>query len=420
MDPQNSNLQNSNLSQPEISQADIPKEEPKTEKPRATKYKKPKKAKKPYTTKQKIGIAIAVVIIIALLGVLGYIIFIVSQDPEQAKNQRVEFPDPIYSILTGEEIADASFNQKPTFCVQIPNGADGARPQAGLNQADIIFEAIAERGITRFAAVFQDPMVSAIGPIRSLRPYYLDWDTPFDCTVVHAGGSHEALAAINAGGQRNLDESEYFMWREYYSDRGWNNLFTSSELLKNFNAEYGYHTSNITAFKRMTPDEAEAIAAENSQCPEDTPECTVEYVSPAINFGAATMYNTFYTYDPETNHYLRSYATGEPHLTYSCPPNLEQPNTATDCGDPIQVSPSVIIAMIVNEGTMSDGYHENITTIGSGTALIFQNGSVVEATWVKNSQKDQIVFLDSNGDPVALTPGQLWIAAVPQYGSVEY
>lgn len=69
---------------------------------------------------------------------------------------------------------------------------------------------------------------------------------------------------------------------------------------------------------------------------------------------------------------------------------------------------------------MSDDYHEDITTIGSGNAIIFQNGQAIEGTWSKLSQKDQIVFRDNNGDQIKFTPGQLWVAAVPQYGRIDY
>ena len=103
-----------------------------------------------------------------------------------------EKDNAVYSDLTGEPLADVSLKTAPAYCIQTPNGTDGARPQAGLTQAGVIFEAIAEAGITRFAAIYQNPTSAVIGPIRSLRMYYLEWDTPFDCTIVHAGGAHDA------------------------------------------------------------------------------------------------------------------------------------------------------------------------------------------------------------------------------------
>lgn len=217
------------------------------------------------------------------------------------------------------------------------------------------------------------------------------------------------------------------MWRED-SDRYWNNLFTSPADISAFNTSMGYTSSDLKAFPRYTPDESGAIVAEIETCEaenaegEADTECTpTELVSDiSIGFGSIPMYNTVYHYDIETNSYLRSYANGEAHVSYNCPSDLDQPNTKTACGEPVQVAPRAVVAMFVQENTASDGYHENIRTISSGSALIFQNGGVTEATWSKTSQSSQIVFRDAAGEEIKFTPGQLWIAAVPQYGSVNY
>lgn len=396
----------------------------KTDKKAAKKAQKQtkKQNKKPRTKGQKILLGVIIFIVVALIIGLGVILFFVFQkDEATGKIEQPDFPEPIYSTLTGEEISDASLNHNPTYCVQIPNGADG-RPQAGLTQAAFVFEAIAETGITRFAAVFQNPTTSAIGPIRSLRPYYLDWDTPFDCTIVRAGGSDEANLAIRQGGYRDLNENMDYMWREPKSTgRAWNNLFTSSSNLARYSTDRGQTTSNPTAFPRLTPDETEQLLILNQNCPEGE-TCDISFVSPIkIDFSKAyRAYNTTYTYDPESNTYYRSFASGDPHMVYECPANLDEPNTKRDCGDLVQLHPSVVIAMIVSEHTMSDGYHESITTTGSGNATIFQNGTAIEATWRKASQSSQIVFTDANGEEIKLTPGQVWIVAVPQYGEVNY
>jgi len=381
---------------------------------------------------KKPAIILAIIFVVILLGgVLAYFLFFRTDAPLRPNknlNVGIEDPDPIYSNLTGLEIADENLNSSPTFCIQIPNGStDGARPQVGLTQAGVVFEAIAETGITRFAAVFQNPTSSAIGPVRSLRPYYLDWDTPFDCTVTHAGGSDEAIAALRKGGQRNLDENYSYMWREDNTGRLWNNLFTSPTDLLQFNADHGYTTSSPKTFPRLTPEEATEIAKQNlnpPECSEDTDCITADQLNRAdtvrISFGNWVNYNTVYNYVPETNIYARSYQSGDTHLVYECPAGLNQPNTKTECGDLKQVAPSAIVAMMVQEHTMADGYHESIATIGSGTAYIFQNGEVNEGTWGKSSQDSQIVFKDAAGEIIKFTPGQLWIAAVPQFGSVSW
>lgn len=391
----------------------------------AAKPHKTRKPKKPRTKGQKIFLGFIIILLISLAVAIGIILWLSQQDNlEASKADRVEFPDPVYSTLSGLEITNESLNSSPTYCVQIPNGVDGGRPQAGLTQAAVVFEAIAETNITRFAAIFQNPTTSVIGPIRSLRPYYLDWDTPFDCTVVHAGGSNEAMAALRRGGQRDLNESRTYMWREQGSGRGWNNLFTSPSDLADFNNDHEYHTSNVRSFPHLTPDQAQEAVNNATTCTTDengAEACITRYVENiAINFGPIPTFNTRYTYSPETNSYLRSYANGDVHLVYDCPAGLDQPNTKTDCGDLVPVNPKVVVAMIVREGLMSDDYHEDITTIGSGNAIIFQNGQAIEGTWSKLSQKDQIVFRDTNGDQIKFTPGQLWIAAVPQYGRIDY
>ncbi|HRN90129.1 MAG TPA: DUF3048 C-terminal domain-containing protein, partial [Candidatus Saccharibacteria bacterium] len=79
-----------------------------------------------------------------------------------------------------------------------------------------------------------------------------------------------------------------------------------------------------------------------------------------------------------------------------------------------QITPSVVIAMHVNETTvLEDGYRQQINAIGSGDATIFQNGTATNVTWHKASRTDQITFTDAVGKDVPLVRGQTWIAAVP-------
>lgn len=388
--------------------------------------------------KKRIIIAIIIVLILAIAGGLAWLFFftdIFKPKEEDAKKEEevvVEAPK-YYSKLSGLEIANESENTKPVYCVQIPNGIDGARPQAGLNEAAVVFEAIAEAGITRFAAIYQNPHDEAIGPIRSLRNYYLDWDTPFNCTVVHAGGATDAIAALRAGGYREVDESLVYMWRNVSSYWAPNNLFTSAELLQRATNDDGYSTSDPQVLPRLSIKEtADAVAAARSAAGLDDKESSDESsqdnpVTPlvkeiAVNFGYVGSFNTIYRYDENTNTYNRSYASGEDHITYTCiNTGKDKPDPKTDCGVAKQVSPSAIAVMNVDEYLDTDNYHHVIQTIGTGTAYVFQNGTAVRGTWRKNSKSAQIEFRDDNGNTIAFTPGQLWIAAVPNHGgSVKY
>lgn len=373
--------------------------------------------------------------IIGLVGGLGCFLYILIKPRSEIVG--INFPtipsatqeETAYSLLTGEPIADASLQNAPIYCIQTPNGMDGARPQSGLNQAGVIFEAVAEAGITRFAAIYQNPTAAVIGPIRSLRIYYLEWDTPFDCTIVHAGGADDALKALSAGGYKDLDESYTYMYRGTYSGRLWNNLFTTAANLKQFSDDRGYNTSEMKGFSRLSPMESlknkvNALSLESLNITSATANNTSELSAkvPAINlrFGGTPSFNVNYTYDLESNTYLRGYDNGSAHEIYVCSDeNLGEKNPEDVCML-MQMAPSVVIAMVVNEGRASDGYHEDITTIGSGKAYVFQNGTAIEGTWNKASRNDQIKFLDNEGTEIKLAPGQTFISAIPNYGSVEY
>lgn len=337
--------------------------------------------------------------------------------------------EAVYSGLTGEVLADASLKTAPTYCIQVPNGLDGARPQAGLNEAGVVFEAIAEAGITRFAAIYQNPTASVIGPIRSLRMYYLEWDTPFDCTIVHAGGAADALAMVSTGGYRDLTEDYQYMYRGTNGGRAWNNLFTTSNSLKSFNESNGYGASDVKGFSRLTPAESnqervDHLAKEKliitKPSAGNTSEIVPETSSINVRFGGLTNFNVKYDYDVNTNTYLRSYENGDGHMVYNCPAG------ETDGGNPentcslVQMAPNVVVAMVVSERRAADNYHEIVDTIGSGTAYIFQNGIAIQGSWRKTSRSDQIKFTDNEGKEIKLAPGQTYISAVPSYGSVDF
>ena len=334
----------------------------------------------------------------------------------------------IYSNLTGLTVKSAEDLTAPAFCIQTPNGMDGARPQAGLNEAGVVFEAIAESGITRFAAIYQNPSSAIIGPIRSLRLYYLEWYTPSDCTIVHAGGAPDALRAVSQG-YKDLTENYAYMYRGTYGARHWNNLFTTSTYLLKMNADRGYGGSEIKGFARMTPEQAvksrvDETATEKLVIYEassgKTSELNAKVSAIGVNFGGIASFNVVYNYDPASNTYLRSYASGASHDIYDCPAgDLGEKNPEDNCALK-QLTPAVVAVIMVPEKRASDNYHEDITTVGSGEAYVFQNGIAVKGTWEKSSVAEQIRFYDESGAEVALAPGQTFVEAVPNYGSVEY
>lgn len=332
-----------------------------------------------------------------ILSIAGFILvlaaatatyFLVYKQPVQAPAapkatiQPVVIPPPVkyYSPLTGEVVANQAVTTEPVTAVMIENSPD-ARPQSGIKDSGVVFEAIAEAGITRFMVLYQQEKPGLIGPVRSVRPYDLDWMSAFDASIAHVGGSLAGLEQVRNGTYRDIDE--FFNGSSYYrsSDRyAPHNVYTTAASLDALNASKGYTSSTFTGFTRTDAVPAATPTATN---------ITIDISSP--------LYNSTYAYDKTTNTYPRS-QDGAPHLD-------------RESG---QIAPTVVVAMRVNESTvLQDGYREVIGTIGSGDATIFQNGTATPVTWHKTSQASQITFTDANGKDVPLVRGQTWIVAVP-------
>lgn len=391
------------------------------------------KVKRPLTNKKLM--TFLVIGLIALVG--GGVMLTVGLLKLTASGPTTDYPElsneeeeeKYYSALTGEKLTDKALATAPAYCIQTPNGTDGARPQAGLTDAGVIFEAIAEAGITRFAAIYQNPTSAVIGPIRSLRIYYLEWDTPFDCTIVHAGGSGDALAAVASGGYKDLTENYTYMYRGTFGGRRWNNLFTTSSLLRQYSSDSGNASSEINGFARMTPEESEKARVDGTvnekliitkPAKGDTSAMTPVATAIGLRFGGLPSYNVDYTYDANSNKYLRFYQSGAAHEVYGCPAeDLGEKNPEDVCSLTL-MAPSVVVAMLVSEHRASDNYHEDIKATGSGKAFIFQNGMAITGTWSKPSRADQIKFTDEDGNEIKLAPGQTILSAVPDYGSVDF
>jgi hypothetical protein len=262
----------------------------------------------------------------------------------------------------------------------VENSPD-ARPQSGLKESGVVFEAIAEGGITRFLVLYQNEQPALIGPVRSVRMYYVDWLAAFNASVAHVGGSYNALQEVRNGNYRDIDQ--FFNSGSYWraSDRyAPHNVYTNFERLNALNAAKGYTSSSFTGFTRKDSTSAK------------TPTATS--VDVRISSG---LYNSHYAYDATSNLYLRSQA-GAPHIDR----------------EKGQIAPRVVIVMKVQQhSVMEDGVREEIKAIGSGEAYVFQDGTATEATWSKAGRTEQITFTDKEGKNIPLARGQTWITAVP-------
>jgi hypothetical protein len=334
--------------------------------------------------------AIIIVVGVLLLGGIGYGIyhFFIKDAPKPVKQTvKKETPPPpavpITSTLTGLTIPDASINKRPVTAVMIENSLD-ARPQAGIGQAGVVFEAIAEGGITRFLTLFQDSEPDYIGPVRSVRPYYVQWLAGFDAAVAHVGGSADALAMLKRGEAKDLDQfanpGPYHRVSNRFAPH---NMYSSVVALRELQTKKGF-TSTYSGFLRKS--EAKSAAPTAS----------------SIDFNiSSAVYNPHYDYDAATNTYKRSEG-GKPHLDEKSG----------------QIAPKVVVALTMAQG--SNGIYTTYGNLGSGQAHIFQDGVVTIGTWTKTGAKDQIVFKDASGAPIKLNPGQTWISVVGNSNRISY
>ncbi len=339
------------------------------------------------------AIIIAGVFLIAIAGSITALALLKPLPDYNAPDIAVDRPEPeppkvYYSSLTGATVKDEAATKRAVTAVMIENSPD-ARPQSGLKNSGVVFEAIAEGGITRFLVLYQNEQPKLVGPVRSVRMYYVDWLAAFNASVAHVGGSYKALKEIRNGKYRDIDQ--FFNADTYWraSDRyAPHNVYTNFTRINALNKKKGYTTSSFTGFTRKDSSASK--------------EPTTKKISIVIS---SALYNSTYTYNSKTNTYDR-FQAGAKH-------------NDRESG---QISPRVVIAMLVDQHSVfEDGWREQINAVGKGTAYIFQDGVRQKVTWTKESRTNQITFTDSNGKDVPLARGQTWIAAIPKNkGSVSW
>ncbi len=272
------------------------------------------------------------------------------------------------------------------------------RPQSGLSQASVVYETLAEGGSTRFMAVF-DPseIVKEIMPVRSARPYYIEWVSEYAALYAHAGGSPKALTVIRENKDINdldaLSRNGKYFWRDK-SKGAPHNLVTSSEkmnfALRDFNL-----LDKSAAFIPWKFKEDAVLAARGTDAK------SVEF-----NFSTGKTYLVRFQYEQATNSYLR-FNANEPHL---------DKNT----GKQISVK-NVIVQLVREPGFDNTGKGRlDIYVGGTGTAWIFIDGQVTKGTWQKESRTGRTTFFDAAGKEISFNRGNTWVHVVPEDQAVEY
>ncbi|MEI2397337.1 MULTISPECIES: DUF3048 domain-containing protein [Paenibacillus] len=299
----------------------------------------------------------------------------------------------IVSGLTGLPATDGTL---PRPLAVMINNAPAARPQSGVSEADILYEVLAEGGITRLIGIFQSHTgVVKIGPIRSIRPYLLDIGESYGGVTVHAGGSPAAYAILQKQKKEDMDEigrAGAYFWRDK-ERKAPHNLYSNAAKLREGAGKLGFAESvEVPGLLFTDPDYAPTEG------------------KPALEFNVSFLlksYTVGYKYNAEQRTYVR-WVNGKPHL---------------DLNNNSPVAAANVIVMGSDHKVLDDVGRLQVDVELGGEALLFQRGVAIPGKWSRRPG-DIIRFVKEDGREALMYPGITHILIVPNspsFGShVDY
>jgi hypothetical protein len=290
---------------------------------------------------------------------------------------------PVFAPLTGLPSDEASA-ARPALVVKIDNYPTEARPQSGLNQADVVFEELVE-GITRFAAVFQSENADPVGPIRSARTSDVNIMAQLGRPLLAwSGGNPGVTRAIQNANIDNLTPDRYASAYFRLSER---------------RRPHNYYSNTSTLFSLAT--DATPVPAPLFQYrAEGDPLPPTAQPSGGVNI----VYTGGLKVDYAWNETLKGWArfqSGTAHVDMAG----------------FQIAPANLVVMFT-EYTRSpaDPISPEAQTVGSGEVWVFTAGSIIPGRWDRPDPTKPATLTDGNGQPILLTPGRTWVA-LPKSGS---
>lgn len=352
------------------------------------------KFKKIFKTKRdKILFGVVIILLLANVFVIKYILFgskktcddsVLKITNETLINNKI---DPIFEFkyfnrLTGLGMFDGG-DDLEIVAVMIDNHPK-ANPPSGINKASIVYEAPVEGGMTRFMAIYQKSFdVEKVGPVRSARPYFLDWLEEYDTPLyMHCGGSADGLKQIKSRNIFDADEfsrSKYY-WRDYKRFAP-HNLYTNSENWQKYFINY----SGNRSFYDWQGWEF-GLLNDNKNA-ESIKSFEVSYW-PNVSVG--------WNYNLENNNYER----------------MSNGATFLDSDDNIVIADNVIV-QYTNVSVIDNVGRRKITTVGDGEVRIFRDGKMIKGNWKKESKTDRTRFFYEDDEEIKLKSGRTWLMIVP-------
>jgi hypothetical protein len=294
-----------------------------------------------------------------------------------------------------------------------------ARPQSGLSSADIIYEAVAEGGITRFLSIFYCQSAEQVGPIRSARTYFLDFVSEYgtDPLYVHVGGANQdgpadALSQIENYGWAEVNDMNQFsigfptFWRDY--DRLGHTAATEHTMYSTTEKLLQFAATN----RKLRVENADEVSWTKGFVPYDFKEDALAAKRPMsqvihLEFWTTDpAYAVDWTYDPTVNIYKRNNG-GVAHI---------------DRNNNKQLTAKNVVVLTMVESRANDGYEGNLhllyKTRGMGKANIFMDGKQVVGTWRKDSRTSRTLLFDSEGSSIKFDRGVIWFEILPTDGKL--
>ncbi|MBI3366531.1 DUF3048 domain-containing protein [Candidatus Roizmanbacteria bacterium] len=325
--------------------------------------------------------------------------------------------------LNGELLTKAQkakWEARRPLGVMIENHKD-ARPQSGLSSADVIYEAVAEGGITRFLAIFYCKDASYIGPVRSARIYFIRMLQEYgsDPLYGHVGGANTPGPADALGYIRTLGWGLYndlnqfavpfpYYWRDYERLPGRvteHTVYSSTSKLWQYAKEKRKLAYVDEKGKRWDENFTKWTFKDDAAKEE---RGTVAKIDFGFWNSFASDFGVVWDYDNVRNTYKRDNG-GVPHIDKNTGKSLESKN---------------VIILFVDESPAYDGYeggHIVYKVVGKGKALVFHDGKVTEATWNKLDEETRVKFSDSKtGQEIPMVRGQVFIEILPTGNKVTY
>ncbi|OGJ16039.1 MAG: hypothetical protein A2632_01695 [Candidatus Pacebacteria bacterium RIFCSPHIGHO2_01_FULL_46_16] len=320
----------------------------------------------------------------------------------------------------------AAWEKRRPLAVMIENSPD-ARPQSGLSQADVMFEVMAEGGVTRFMGIFYCGVQAndtILAPVRSARTYFVDYASGFNLPLyVHVGGANldgpaDALGQISQYGWALENDLNQFSIGYPTFVRNGDRLKgkeVATEHTMQSSTELLWEVADERSWTNLSPERkiGRKVVAPEEWSAGFTPWT---FSDEAVDSGSVTkiayefwtgfdQFAVEWQYDTATNMYQRVMA-GEPHIDLNSGKQIAAAN--------------VVVLLTTEKGPINELKHMLYTTTGTGKALIFHNGEAITAKWNKKTRESQLRFTDSAGKDVPLARGLTWISIVDTTTEVTY